>query len=98
MPTIGAHATSPSEAQHLSPQPAAENGADPLDDELAAQEQRRKDKEEALKQRDARRKSMGKLLNMVSEVRWLLISRSKPKSIFCTRSDSAYMGHARRDA
>jgi hypothetical protein len=96
LPTIGARATSPSKTQHVSPQNVTDVGVDPLDDELAAQDQRKKDKEEALKQREARRKSMGKCL-LLGQGR-NLTCRSKSKSIFRTRSDFAHVGHAGRHA
>ena len=58
-PLLGAHVTSPKKAPRISPASSSGNGADPLDNEAAEQEKRRLEKEEAIKQRDARRKSMG---------------------------------------
>ena len=58
-PLLGAHVASPKKAPRISPTSSFGNGADPPDNEAAEQEKRRVEKEEAIKQRDARRKSMG---------------------------------------
>lgn len=49
--------------QRISPQPLLDSGADPLGDEETEEEKRKKEKEQAIKARDARRKSLGRLVD-----------------------------------
>jgi len=47
------------QSQRVSPQPLVDLGVDPLGHDETEEEKRKKDKEQAIKARDARRKSLG---------------------------------------
>jgi len=78
--------------QRISPQPLLDLGADPLGDEETEEEKRKKEKEQAIKARDARRKSLGRFVDKY-KIGLVLTAFSQPKSLICARSHTTHLGH-----
>ena len=73
-------------------------GVDPLGDEEAEEEKRKKEKEQAIKARDARRKSLGRFVDEYKSGSGVDMAFSEQKSLICARSDTTHLGYDGRNA